>query len=174
MVGMRKDPKVRGGVGGTYEVSKNQTQHSPREVKEGSIPKVPMARRGRGRGTSQNVPNDLLAQMVAALQQVNENLHNLNQNLASSPSSHPLVPPGPIEYRGLDEFCRRNPSQFHGGFAPESAIEWVQGYQSWDSRLSEGFSPGRERLTWEGEILGYTKGFSPERGLARLSESGLV
>ncbi|KAF1879710.1 hypothetical protein Lal_00039764 [Lupinus albus] len=30
---------------------------------------VPMAGRGRGRGTSQNVPNDLLAQMVAALQQ---------------------------------------------------------------------------------------------------------
>ncbi|KAF1891404.1 hypothetical protein Lal_00017037 [Lupinus albus] len=28
--GMRKDPKVGGGVGGTYEVAKNQTQHSPR------------------------------------------------------------------------------------------------------------------------------------------------
>ncbi|KAF1892515.1 hypothetical protein Lal_00010981 [Lupinus albus] len=37
-----------------------------------------------------------------------------------------------------------------------------------------GFSPGRERLTWEGEILGYTGGFSPERGLVRLSESGLA
>ncbi|KAF1891890.1 hypothetical protein Lal_00016920 [Lupinus albus] len=47
-------------------------------------------------------------------------------------------------------------------------------YQKWDSRLSEGFSPGRERLTWEGEILGYTEGFSPERGLARLSESSLA
>ncbi|KAF1864528.1 hypothetical protein Lal_00021953 [Lupinus albus] len=35
-------------------------------------------------------------------------------------------------------------------------------YQSWDSRLSERFSPGRERPTWEGEILGYTEGFSPE------------
>ncbi|KAF1888549.1 hypothetical protein Lal_00011322 [Lupinus albus] len=43
-----------------------------------------------------------------------------------------------------------------------------------DSRLSEGFSPGRERLTWEGEILGYTEGFSAERGLAQLSESGLA
>ncbi|KAF1881569.1 hypothetical protein Lal_00021424 [Lupinus albus] len=29
MVGMRKDPKVGGGVGGTCEVAKNQTQHSP-------------------------------------------------------------------------------------------------------------------------------------------------
>ncbi|KAF1892862.1 hypothetical protein Lal_00035506 [Lupinus albus] len=29
MVGMRKDPKVGGGVGGTCEVTKNQTQHSP-------------------------------------------------------------------------------------------------------------------------------------------------
>ncbi|KAF1898408.1 hypothetical protein Lal_00042100 [Lupinus albus] len=86
-------------------------------------------RRGRGRGTSQNVPNDLLAQMVVALQQVNENLHNLNQNPAPSPSSHPLVPPGPAEYRGLDEFCRRNPSQFHGGFAPDATIEWIHGVE---------------------------------------------
>ncbi|KAF1874102.1 hypothetical protein Lal_00041546 [Lupinus albus] len=46
-------------------------------------------------------------------------------------------------------------------------------YQSCDSRLSEGFSPQRERLTWEGEILGYTGGFSLERELGRLSESGL-
>ncbi|KAF1864845.1 hypothetical protein Lal_00031808 [Lupinus albus] len=30
MVGMRKDPRVGGGVGGTCEVAKNQTQHSPR------------------------------------------------------------------------------------------------------------------------------------------------
>ncbi|KAE9616072.1 hypothetical protein Lalb_Chr04g0261901 [Lupinus albus] len=28
--GMRKDPKVGGGVGGTREVAKNQTQHSSR------------------------------------------------------------------------------------------------------------------------------------------------
>ncbi|KAF1898757.1 hypothetical protein Lal_00000659 [Lupinus albus] len=41
-----------------------------------------------------------------------------------------------------------------------------------DSRLSEVFSPGRERLTWEGEIMGYTGGFSLERELARLSEKG--
>ncbi|KAF1862988.1 hypothetical protein Lal_00018832 [Lupinus albus] len=53
---------------------------------------------------SQNVPNDVLAQMVAALQQVNENLHNLNQN-------------------------PRSPSQFHGGFAPNAAIEWIQGVE---------------------------------------------
>ncbi|KAF1860167.1 hypothetical protein Lal_00033766 [Lupinus albus] len=48
---------------------------------------------GRGRGTSQNIPNDLLAPTVAALQQVNENLQSLNQNATPSPSSHPLVPP---------------------------------------------------------------------------------
>ncbi|KAF1877227.1 hypothetical protein Lal_00011998 [Lupinus albus] len=47
-------------------------------------------------------------------------------------------------------------------------------YQSWDSRLSEGLSPGRERLTWEGEILGYTEGFSLEREWSRLSESWLA
>ncbi|KAF1881635.1 hypothetical protein Lal_00039851 [Lupinus albus] len=79
-----------------------------------------------GSRTSQKVPNDLLAQMVAALQHMNENLHNLNQNLAPSPSSQPLVPPGPTEFRGLDEFCRRNPNQFHGGFAPDPANEWIQ------------------------------------------------
>ncbi|KAF1879555.1 hypothetical protein Lal_00006022 [Lupinus albus] len=39
-----------------------------------------------------------------------------------------------------------------------------------DSRLSERFSPERERLTYEGEILGYTEGFSPERKLSRLGE----
>ncbi|KAF1894668.1 hypothetical protein Lal_00027046 [Lupinus albus] len=82
-----------------------------------------------GSGTSQNVPNDLLAQMVAALQHMNEKLHNLNQNHAPSPSLQPLVPPGPAEYRGLDEFCRRNPSQFHKGFAPDAAIEWIQGME---------------------------------------------
>ncbi|KAF1864754.1 hypothetical protein Lal_00039926 [Lupinus albus] len=37
-------------------------------------------------------------------------------------------------------------------------------------RLSERFSPGRERLTWEGEILEYTGRFSPERELSRLGE----
>ncbi|KAF1860094.1 hypothetical protein Lal_00027948 [Lupinus albus] len=62
-----------------------------------------------GRGTSQNVQNELLVQMVATLQQMNENLRSLNQNPAPSPSSQNLVPPGPAEYQGLDEFCKRNP-----------------------------------------------------------------
>ncbi|KAF1868258.1 hypothetical protein Lal_00018778 [Lupinus albus] len=82
-----------------------------------------------GRGTSQNVQNDLLVQMVAALQQMNENLRSLNQNPAPSPSSQNLVPPGPAEYQGLDEFCKRNPSQFHGGFAPDAALKWIQGME---------------------------------------------
>ncbi|KAF1883384.1 hypothetical protein Lal_00042292 [Lupinus albus] len=43
-------------------------------------------------------------------------------------------------------------------------------YQSWKSRLSERFSPERERIPWEGEIQGYTGGFSPERELSRLGE----
>ncbi|KAF1885777.1 hypothetical protein Lal_00008517 [Lupinus albus] len=81
------------------------------------------------RGTSQNVPNDLLVQMVAALHQMNESLHNMNQNPTPSPSSQPLVPPEPVEYRGLNEFCKRNPSQFHGGFAPDAALEWIQGME---------------------------------------------
>ncbi|KAF1858807.1 hypothetical protein Lal_00013730 [Lupinus albus] len=88
-----------------------------------------MAGRGRGRGANQNLPNNLLDQMLAALQQVNENLQNLNQNPTPSPNLHPLVPPGTAEYRGLDEFCWRNPTQFQGGFAPEAAIEWVQGLE---------------------------------------------
>ncbi|KAF1866075.1 hypothetical protein Lal_00013512 [Lupinus albus] len=61
---------------------------------------------GRGRGTSQNVPNELLAQMVAALQQMNENLHSLNQNTTLSPSSQPLAPTEPTEYRGLERIFR--------------------------------------------------------------------
>ncbi|KAF1869302.1 hypothetical protein Lal_00018394 [Lupinus albus] len=64
--------------------------------------------------------------MVAALQQVNENLQSLNQNAAPSPSSHPLVPPRPVEYRGLDEFYKQKPKQFQGGSAPDAANEWVQ------------------------------------------------
>ncbi|KAF1884377.1 hypothetical protein Lal_00033553 [Lupinus albus] len=84
---------------------------------------------GRGRGASQNVPSDLLAQMVAALQQMNDNLRSLNQNPAPSPSSQNLVPPGPTEYQDLDEFCKRKPSQFHGGFAPDAALEWIQGME---------------------------------------------
>ncbi|KAF1898433.1 hypothetical protein Lal_00042127 [Lupinus albus] len=58
---------------------------------------------------------------------MNENLRSLNQNPASSSSSQNLVPPGPTEYRGLDEFCKRNPSQFHGGFTPDASLEWIQG-----------------------------------------------
>ncbi|KAF1888275.1 hypothetical protein Lal_00043673 [Lupinus albus] len=57
---------------------------------------------------------------------MNENLQHLNQNATPSPSSQPLVPPCPAEYRGFGEFCRRNPSPFHGGFAPDVAIEWIQ------------------------------------------------
>ncbi|KAF1881842.1 hypothetical protein Lal_00042555 [Lupinus albus] len=41
---------------------------------------------------------------------------------------------------------------------------------SWKPRLSERFSPEQERITWEGEILGYIGGFSPERELSRLGE----
>ncbi|KAF1884519.1 hypothetical protein Lal_00028397 [Lupinus albus] len=44
------------------------------------------------------------------------------------------------------------------------------GSLSWARELS----PGRERLTWEGEILSYTEGFSLEREWSRLSESGLA
>ncbi|KAF1882477.1 hypothetical protein Lal_00039125 [Lupinus albus] len=77
----------------------------------------------------ENVHNDLLVQMVATLQQMNENLRSLNQNPTLSSSSQNLVPPGPTEYRGLDEFCKRNPSQFHGGFAPDAALEWIQGME---------------------------------------------
>ncbi|KAF1888625.1 hypothetical protein Lal_00011399 [Lupinus albus] len=36
MVGMRKDPRVGGGVGGTSAIIKNSTQHSPR-VEFGSL-----------------------------------------------------------------------------------------------------------------------------------------
>ncbi|KAF1884276.1 hypothetical protein Lal_00042928 [Lupinus albus] len=43
-------------------------------------------------------------------------------------------------------------------------------YQPSDPRLSERFSLERERFNWEGEILGYTKGFSPELELSRLGE----
>ncbi|KAF1885864.1 hypothetical protein Lal_00042738 [Lupinus albus] len=82
-----------------------------------------------GRGTSQNVQNELLVQMVATLQHMNESLRSLNQNPASSPSSQNLVPLGPAEYQGLDEFRKRNPSQFHGGFAPDAALEWIQGIE---------------------------------------------
>ncbi|KAF1863173.1 hypothetical protein Lal_00012483 [Lupinus albus] len=85
-----------------------------------------MSGRGRGRGSGQN---DLLAQIAAVLTNMNENLQHLNQNATPSLSSQPLVPPGPTEYRGLDEFYRRKPSQFQGGFAPNAAIEWVQGLE---------------------------------------------
>ncbi|KAF1884203.1 hypothetical protein Lal_00035270 [Lupinus albus] len=40
-----------------------------------------------------------------------------------------VLQPGSAEYRGLDEFYRRNPCQFHGGFAPDAVIEWVQGLE---------------------------------------------
>ncbi|KAF1864643.1 hypothetical protein Lal_00039278 [Lupinus albus] len=43
-------------------------------------------------------------------------------------------------------------------------------YQPSDPCLSERFSLERERFIWEGEILGYIRGFSPERELSRLGE----
>ncbi|KAF1880019.1 hypothetical protein Lal_00022146 [Lupinus albus] len=36
---------------------------------------------------------------------------------------------------------------------------------SWKPRLIQRFSLERERCIWEGEILGYTGGFSPEQEL---------
>ncbi|KAF1863199.1 hypothetical protein Lal_00042503 [Lupinus albus] len=81
----------------------------------------------RGRGTSQNVPNDLLEQMVEVLQGMNKNLQKLNRGVALGLNLHTLVSQGPAEYRELDKSCRRNPGQFQGRFAPNAAIEWVQG-----------------------------------------------
>ncbi|KAF1891465.1 hypothetical protein Lal_00039595 [Lupinus albus] len=49
-------------------------------------------------------------------------------------------------------------------------ITITRGIMSWKSRLSERFSPEGERITWEGEILGYTGRFSPEREFPRLGE----
>ncbi|KAF1863128.1 hypothetical protein Lal_00015610 [Lupinus albus] len=46
------------------------------------------------------------------------------------------------------------------------------GLASWKPRLIERFSPERERITWEGEILDYTGGFSPERELSRPARNG--
>ncbi|KAF1888389.1 hypothetical protein Lal_00039311 [Lupinus albus] len=78
---------------------------------------------GRGRGFGEN---EILAHIVVVLKNMNENLQHLNQNAAQSPNPHPLAPQGPVDYRGLGEFCRRNPNQFEGGFAPDAANEWVQ------------------------------------------------
>ncbi|KAF1869466.1 hypothetical protein Lal_00022874 [Lupinus albus] len=91
----------------------------------------------RGRGTSQNVPNDLLAQLVEVLQGMNENLQNLNRSVASGPGSHTLFSQGPTEYRELDKSYRRNPSQFQGGFALNAAIEWVQGIECTNMKADE-------------------------------------
>ncbi|KAF1893032.1 hypothetical protein Lal_00024152 [Lupinus albus] len=60
----------------------------------------------RGRGTSQNVPNDLLAQLVEVLQSIKENLQNMNRSVAPSPDS-----------------------LFQGGFTLNAANEWVQGME---------------------------------------------
>ncbi|KAF1864389.1 hypothetical protein Lal_00022047 [Lupinus albus] len=63
---------------------------------------------------------------------------------------------------------------FFCGFTWDSNLHrfdiYDQNKDSWKSRLSERFSPERERITWEGEILDYTGGFSPERELSRLGE----
>ncbi|KAF1884148.1 hypothetical protein Lal_00035212 [Lupinus albus] len=48
-------------------------------------------------------------------------------------------------------------------------------YIAWeDNDTTRVGSLERERLNWKGEILGYTGGFSPERGLARLGEKSGV
>ncbi|KAE9597600.1 hypothetical protein Lalb_Chr16g0388231 [Lupinus albus] len=36
---------------------------------------------------------------------------------------------GPVEYRGHDEFCKYNSSQFQGGFAPNASNDWLQGLE---------------------------------------------
>ncbi|KAF1862595.1 hypothetical protein Lal_00014135 [Lupinus albus] len=87
-----------------------------------------MSGRGRERGRESG-QNDLLAQIAVVLMNMNENLQHLNQNVTPSPNPHPLLPQGSVEYRGLDEFCRRNPPQFEVGFAPGAAYEWIQGLE---------------------------------------------
>ncbi|KAF1895754.1 hypothetical protein Lal_00037870 [Lupinus albus] len=122
----RTKPNTHRGVDlrkGKYVLKPGLLTHENRDKQ---VPITEMSGRGRGRGSGQN---DLLAQIAAVMMNMNENLQHLNQNATPSPSSQPLVPPGPAEYRGLDEFCRRNPSQFQGGFAPDATIEWVQGLE---------------------------------------------
>ncbi|KAF1897711.1 hypothetical protein Lal_00032469 [Lupinus albus] len=93
---MRKDPRVGGCDKGTGKVTKNPTQKSPRY----HLRRCP--------------------------EEEDEGDRHLNQNATPGPNPQTLAPQGPIEYWGLDEFCRRNSTQFEGGFAPEAANEWIQ------------------------------------------------
>ncbi|KAF1891530.1 hypothetical protein Lal_00012422 [Lupinus albus] len=77
-----------------------------------------------------------------------------------------------LSYRGTNEEIEQTVcTRFKAEFPIFDKFESVIGIlNSWKPRLSERFSSERERITWEGEILGYTGGFSPERELSRLGE----
>ncbi|XP_019435009.1 PREDICTED: uncharacterized protein LOC109341529 [Lupinus angustifolius] len=62
-----------------------------------------------------------MAAMTVAIQGVNANLHQLNQQQHHAQSSQ-----GSTQYKGLDELCHRQPPRFEGGLAPEAANEWIQ------------------------------------------------
>ncbi|KAF1884405.1 hypothetical protein Lal_00035533 [Lupinus albus] len=80
--------------------------------------------------------------------------------LQYSPGFHP-----PRNYNGVFLACFASYLHIHNALFAE-----LSSYQSSDPRLSERFSPERERITWEGEILDYTGRFSPEREFPRLGE----
>ncbi|CAL0314075.1 unnamed protein product [Lupinus luteus] len=63
-----------------------------------------------------------MAAMTAAIQGVNASFHQMNQQQQQQAQSSQ----GSTQYKGLDEFCRRQPPRFEGGFAPKAANEWIQ------------------------------------------------
>ncbi|KAF1876989.1 hypothetical protein Lal_00044925 [Lupinus albus] len=109
--------------------------------------------------------------MVAALQQMSENLQNLNRSVVPGPSSHTLVQQESAEYRGLDKSYRRNPSLFQGGFAPNAAIEWVPGMGCTNMKADgvvtsksiphKDFGPQRNFVHERGKDNMYREGWKP-------------
>ncbi|KAF1860163.1 hypothetical protein Lal_00033761 [Lupinus albus] len=102
--------------------------------------------------------------------------NTLNHQYQYEEAPPPYVPPLPFHRR----FAKANPSQPTGrkikgkpksndwekDKAPKTEVKTLPP----PSVSALGSSLERERFIWEGEILGYTGGFSPERELSRLGE----
>ncbi|KAF1888991.1 hypothetical protein Lal_00039646 [Lupinus albus] len=92
--------------------------------------------------------------------------------ICTSPDHYSDVCPSLLEPRTTDHpeayaanIYNNRPNQQQQNYDPSSS-RYNPGVQKfWKPRLIERFSLERERCIWEGEILGYTGGFSPEREL---------
>ncbi|KAF1886052.1 hypothetical protein Lal_00021333 [Lupinus albus] len=129
MVGMRKDPKVGGSVGGTCEVTENQTQHSPSDFDSSNVASF---------GSSDVASSS--SSDVASFG--SSDVASFGSSNVANFGSNKVFAIGELTNKVLRCLDRK----WQPKVTTIMESKDVDSYQSWKSRLSERFSPEREIL----------------------------